>query len=160
MRALLVLCCLLVAACAARPAPPGHIRILETSQVRHVALENGTTVPIRLGRMVFADGVEGLLVDYVTQHPLGSAAVAAEIPFVWWAALPSARQVSYTQGWVRALENMSGGANHGEAYRACLTAEGKTLWLQLDGGLRKEDRDAGRKCLPAVQAREGVPSED
>lgn len=127
----------------------GTIKLDQVAPFRRVELENGATVPLRTGVVHFPDGAVGLLVDYVSSHPQGSDAVEAEIPFVWWEAIPEVKRRGYTQGWVRALDRIpdDGAEFRAQGYRACLAPDGSTLWLHLDGGLHEEDRTAGKSCM-------------
>ncbi len=140
---LILLICL---GCVTGPFDGGTIAIQGVGPFALVELRNGSQVQLRMGTVHFPDGVTGLLVDYVTSHALGSEDVDAEFPFVWWEAMPEARRRSYTQAWVRALESVSAVTSRAVAHRACLTADGSTLWLHLDGGLTASDRAADKRC--------------
>jgi hypothetical protein len=146
---LAILVVLLLAACVSQPRQGGTVHIYDVGQFQDAELENGLVVPMRFARVVFPDGVEGLAVDYVTPSQLGSAAVEAELPYVWWEAMPTLRAHGWTQGWVRALgtlDTKGPGPFKADAWRACLTADGETLWIHLDGVPHAKDREAGKRC--------------
>ena len=135
-----------LAACAAPPRQGGTIELLDVGSFEDVELDNGLVVPIRLARVVFPDGVEGLAVDYVTPSDLNTTAVEAELPYVWWEMIPTLRSRGWTQGWVRALDTKEPGEFKANAWRACLTSDGETLWLLLEGVPNARDRAAGKRC--------------
>jgi len=143
---LATLAILLLATCASQPRQAGTIQLHDVGQFQDVELKNGLVIPMRFARVVFPDGVEGLAVDYVTPSQMGSAAVEAELPYVWWEAMPTLRAHGWAQGWVRALDTKEPGPFKANGWRACLTADGETLWIHLDGVPHAKDREAGKRC--------------
>jgi hypothetical protein len=130
------------------------------ASTRDLKLENGRLVQlVGVGTVALPDGEVGLLIDYVTGHPLHSKAVDQEIPFVWWEFLPELRRQGFTQGLVRVMSTPPGaGRTEGRMWRGCLTDSGETLWLNLDGTLTESSRSAGKQCSRSTAVLQGEPT--
>jgi hypothetical protein len=111
-----------------------------------VALDNGTAVRLfRSHRVCFPDGETGLVFDYVTDAR-SEHAIQNEYRFAWWGFIPRIRASGDVQGLVRAFARLPKQGEHIRAtgIRACLTEDGHTLWMTLDG--RVLDAASGRHC--------------
>jgi hypothetical protein len=137
-------------ACASSsPVPP----------TQPLELDNGTVVQLLgLGTVALPDGEVGLLIDYVTGHPLHRA-VDQEVPYVWWEFVPQIQKEGFAQGLVRVMPTApKPGRNEGRMCRGCLTEAGETLWLHLDCSLTESNRAAGKQCRRSTAAFRGEPT--
>lgn len=132
---------LVFAVLAGRPADAtDEVQLADGSRVEVVRF-----VPVRL-----PDGRTGREIVYRSDRPFDSDELRAEVNLVWWHFLPRLRSLGITDGVVVARRESpssgSAGLVRSEAYRACLTGEGETLWIHLDGSLPPTIARAGKRC--------------
>jgi hypothetical protein len=115
---------------------------------QRLALDNGSSVQLDTLSTTTLPGEEiGLLIAYVTELPIRSAAVEREVGLVWHELLPELRRRGVAQGLLLVMPSTpEAGPQEVRIWRACLTKKGETLWLKLDGSVEYFDLAASKWC--------------